>query len=334
MKIPSNIIADIVRFFRDELKSSYEKDELETFIAFCFEEYLNLGRADIFLNFDARISESQLLKFNFAIKELKQYKPIQYILGKADFYGLKFIVNQHVLIPRTETEELVQLIIDSEKTGISNEESRIKVGKGTENQESRVENQESGIENQEASDFAFHNAHLTSHISILDIGTGSGCISISLKKGISSAKIYASDISEEALEVAKQNAIMNNVAVDFFQHDILTESKRFPVKELKFDIIVSNPPYIRISEKEQMQNSVLDHEPHLALFVHGNDPLLFYRSIADFALKNLKENGKLYFEINQAFGPETKQMLETKGFKNIVLVKDLSNNNRIVYCNI
>ena len=222
----------------------------------------------------------------------------------------------------------MQLIIDNDKAEIKNQEFRIK------NQELRTKNQESGIENKEPRTKNQDVSDLTSHISILDIGTGSGCISIALKKSISTAKVYASDVSKEALEVAKQNAIMNNVDVQFLQHDILTENNQFPVKDLKFDIIVSNPPYIGISEKEQMQNNVLNHEPHLALFVNDADPLLFYRAIADFALNNLKQNGKLYFEINQAYGPETKQLLEEKGFKNIILVKDLNNNNRILYCNI
>lgn len=300
MRIPSNKIADVVRFFRDELRSNYENDEVETFIAFCFEEFVGLKRADIFLSSNTTISESELLKFNFAIKDLKQHKPIQYILGKADFYGLKFIVNQHVLIPRPETEELVDLIIK--------------------------ENRESGIRSQDVS-------ILPAPISILDIGTGSGCIPIALKKNIANANVYALDISAEALEIAKQNAVMNNVAVEFFKYDILSPDSLLPAPDLKFDIIVSNPPYICISEKDQMQKNVLDYEPHLALFVDDINPLLFYKAIANFALKYLKQNGKLYFEINEAFGFEAKGMLENKGFKNVILKKDLNNKNRILQCN-
>lgn len=312
MHIPSNKIADVVRYFRDELKDTYEKGEIEAFIAYCFEEYLNLNRTDIFLNFNSTISESELLKFNFAIKDLKQYKPLQYIIGKADFYGLKFIVNQHVLIPRPETEELVQLIIDNEKNGIKDQDARTKT--------------------RDVSDLQAHISHLTSHISILDIGTGSGCIPIALKKNIASSTIYAVDISAQALDVAKKNADLNNVYVEFFYHDILGDG--FPIPDLKFDIIVSNPPYICRSEKVQMQKNVLDYEPHLALFINDDNPLLFYNAIADFALKYLKKNGKLYFEINRAFGLETKQMLEKKGFKNIILKKDINNNYRILHCNI
>ena len=292
MRIASNKITDVLRFFRDELKDIYEKDELETIIAYCFEEYLNIKRGELILRINDTISESELLKFNFAIKALKQQKPIQYILGKADFYGSKFIVNEHVLIPRPETEELVDLIV---------KEFKVQSLKFPE-------------------------------ISILDIGTGSGCIPIVLKKNIPSAKVVALDISEKALEVAKQNAEMNNVEIDFICTDILNPKSQILNPKLQVDIIVSNPPYIRISEKDQMQKNVLDHEPHLALFVADNDPLLFYKAIANMALKQLKPNGKLYFEINQAYGGETKRMLESKGFKNAQLVKDINNKNRILRC--
>ncbi len=305
MRIPSNKIADIVRFFRDELKNIYESNEIEIFIGYCFEEYLGLKRADIVLNGSVPVNESELLKFNFAVKDLKQHKPIQYILGKADFYGLKFIVNSNVLIPRPETEELVHLIIKESKV------SQSKAGEGA----------VSGIEN--------------SNLKILDIGTGSGCIAIALKKNIPDAQITAVDISVEAIKTAQQNAALNNTAVEFYQHDI------FSSKEIGegrgagiYDVIVSNPPYIRLLEKEQMEKGVLDYEPHLALFVEDNDPLLFYKKIADFALKHLSKNGKLYFEINQAFGPEVKLLLENNGFENVQLLKDLNNNYRIIKANI
>lgn len=309
MRIPSNKIADIVRFFRDELDGLYEKEEIETFIAYCFEEFIGLKRADIFLNGTTTISESELLKFNFAIKDLKQNKPIQYILGKADFYGLKFIVNSDVLIPRPETEELVDLII---------KENREKIIEG---KERRAESGERAIENEEAN-------------RILDIGTGSGCIAIALKKHLDSSSIYALDVSEQALSVAKQNAVLNKVDVEFFPHDILS-ANILPLRDgILFDCIVSNPPYIGISEKALMGNNVVDFEPHLALFVKDTDPLLFYKVIADFAKTHLKKNGKIYFEINQAYGPKTQEMLIAKGFQNVGLVKDLNSNDRILFGNI
>ncbi len=320
MRIVANKIVDIVRFFREELTNLYEKEEIETFIAYCFEEYLNLKRADIFLNNNSAISESELLKFNFAVKDLKQNKPIQYILGKADFYGLKFIVNPHVLIPRPETEELVHLIIKERKAPPNPPEGR--EFQGTSQTENIFGSYSSSL------------GRLEGAPSFLDIGTGSGCISIALKKNIPSAKLYALDISTEALDVAKQNAVFNNVDVEFVEHDIFSPDFPFQNPDLKFDCIVSNPPYICISEKSQMHKNVLEHEPHLALFAKDSDPLLFYNTIADFALKHLKQSGKLYFEINQSLGIEIKQMLKTKGFKKTLLFKDLNNNNRMVCCTI
>ncbi len=301
MRIPSNKINDVVRFFRDELKDLYDKEELETFIAYCFEEFVNIKRIDIALRGADTISESELLKFNFAIKDLKKNKPIQYILGKADFFGLKFIVNEYVLIPRQETEELVKLVIK-------------------EIQESRFKNQD--------------NLSSSTLISILDVGTGSGCIPIVLKNKIPSAKVYSIDISEKAIEIAKQNAKSNAVDVEFIQHDILSEKQIVFSSEIKFDIIVSNPPYIREFEKKQMHKNVLDYEPHIALFVNDDEPLLFYKAIADFAIKQLNPNGKIYFEINEVFGLETKEMLENKGFKNVSVVKDINDKNRILRANI
>jgi len=288
MRIASNKISDVIRFFREELNNFYEKDEIEIFIQYCFEYFLNFKKSDILLRKNETISESELLKFNFAIKDLKQFKPIQYILGNVDFYGLKFYVNGQVLIPRNETEELVDLILNDIKL--------------------------LPIKNQ--------------NLSILDIGTGSGCIPIALKKNMLAAQVYGIDVSEEALKVAKLNAELNKVEVGFILDDIINPS--FKSDFLKFDIIVSNPPYISVSEKATMSKNVLDYEPHLALFVLDNDPLLFYKAIADFALKHLHKNGKLYFEINQNFGTETKLLLKNKGFKNVQLIKDLNRNNRII----
>ena len=285
MKIASNKIKDILRFFREELKDVYENDELETIIAYCFEAFLNMKRSDLTLKSEDTISESELLKFNFAIKDLKNQKPIQYILGEADFYRLKFKVNEKVLIPRPETEELVDLIIKDTKM------------------QSPV---------------------------IIDIGTGSGCIPVALKKNIPSAKVSAIDISKEALEVANENAKLNGVEVEFVLKDILIPITNNQQPITTFDIIVSNPPYICISEKETMHKNVLDFEPHLALFVNDTDPLLFYKAICDFALIHLNKNGKIYFEINQSLASETKNMLENKGFKNVELIKDLNNNFRIL----
>ncbi len=294
MKIASNRIKDIVRFFHEELNNVYEKEELEAMMAYCFEAFLKMTRSEISLQSEKTVSESELLKFNFAVKNLKQHKPLQYILGEATFYRLKLKVNEHVLIPRPETEELVDLIIK-------------------ENQRARSKNQD---------------------FSIIDIGTGSGCISIALKKNIPLASIFAMDISKEALKVAKQNAKENGVEVEFILDSILHLTSDISHPTSQFDIIVSNPPYICKSEMKTMGKNVLDYEPHLALFVENEDPLLFYKAICDFAKKHLKKDGKIYFEINQSLSSETKNLLENKGFKNVELIKDLSNNYRILRGNI
>lgn len=286
MKIASTKIADVIRFFREELKDSYEPGEVETFISYCFEAYLNFSKTDLLVKSTGSMSESELLKFNFAVKQLKQQRPIQYILGKADFYRLQFIVNEQVLIPRPETEELVDLIIREYKQ--------------------------------------------MQTPTILDIGTGSGCIAITLKKNLQAATVTAIDVSEEALKVASQNATLNQAEVSFFQQDILKVNTMPAAAPQQFDCIVSNPPYICFSERNEMEKNVLEHEPHLALFVPDEDPLLFYKAIADFALIHLKPRGKLYFEINAAYGLETRQMLEIKGFKNVILISDLNNKNRIL----
>ena len=286
MKIASTKISDVIKFFRQELTGLYDDGEIETFIRYCFESYLNFTTTDLLLNVSQNIHESELLKFNSAVKQLKRYRPIQYILGWADFYKLKFRVTDEVLIPRPETEELVELILQDIKEKPA--------------------------------------------VAVLDIGTGSGCIAIALKKNKPAANVFAIDISETALELAKQNAKLNQTEITFFQHDILDGSTTGCFQPEYVDCIVSNPPYICISEKEKMSKNVLDYEPHLALFVKDADPLLFYKAIADFSLQHLNKEGVLYFEVNEAYGLETKAMLHEKGFKNLALIRDLNNKNRIL----
>jgi release factor glutamine methyltransferase len=220
--------------------------------------------------------------FNNYINQLKKGIPIQYVLGEADFYQLKFKVNEHVLIPRPETEELVYLILQDAK--------------------------------------------ISQPKSIIDIGTGSGCIPIALKKHLPNTAISAIDVSENAIAVAKENALKNKVEIDFTIADALhLEPKNFQ----KFDVIVSNPPYIALSEMEDMEANVTKHEPHLALFVEDENPLIFYQKIADFALTNLQQNGVLYFEINQALAQETQELLEQIGFITEI-IKDINQNDRMI----
>jgi len=270
--------------FIKELSPFYDAYEAESFFYLILEDKHKLRQIDLALNHELSFVQTDFVVWDLILNQLKKEIPIQYLLGKTHFYGLEFEVNENVLIPRPETEELVEWII--------NENSKTDKSK---------------------------------KIKILDIGTGSGCIAISLAKNIPNAEVYAIDVSKKAIETAKRNAIRNKVEVTFILQDILKTD------ELKcnFDIIVSNPPYVRNLEKEEIKKNVLDYEPHLALFVEDNDALIFYRKIAELAKKNLSENGQLYFEINQYLGKEMTNLLEKLDFKKIELRKDIYNNDRM-----
>ena len=284
MKVPSNLVRDIRNYYCEQLCSIYDKNESNTLILILFEYYFNINRIKMSLEPELRLSESEMLKLHFAVKDLLKNKPIQYIIGETEFCDLKFIVNENVLIPRPETSELVRLIANS--------------------------HQPSTISN------------------ILDIGTGSGCIAISLAKMIPQSNVYALDISEKALDVAKENAINNNVNITFIHDDILTKTQT--LTQTKFDIIVSNPPYVRELEKVDMHNNILQWEPHNALFVSDEDPLIFYRSILEFSKKHLKENGEIWFEINEYLGKEMKALCEEVGLSNIEIYKDFRDKERFL----
>ncbi len=279
--------------FLQALSSLYDEKEIKSFFYLTLEKLHQKKRIDLALQPDLAMDETQLAQWETVLTELKTYKPIQYILGETEFYGLPFLVNENVLIPRPETEELVQLIL--------------------------VESQKSKVES----------------FKILDIGTGSGCIPISLKKNLPSAEVFAIDVSKNALEVAQKNAEINGVEVNFTEANILlTDSLALPTHNSQlttlFDIIVSNPPYVRNLEKAEINSNVLEFEPHLALFVEDNDALLFYRKITELAKNHLSENGKLYFEINQYLGKETVALVESYGFKNVQLLKDIYGNDRMI----
>jgi len=281
--------------FLEELSSLYDEKEIESFFYLTLEKLHQKKRIDLALQPDLSMDETQLTQWETVLTELKTYKPIQYILGETEFYGLPFLVNENVLIPRPETEELVELIINNEK-----KEKREKA-----------------------------------KVNILDIGTGSGCIPISLKKNLPSAEVFAIDVSPNALEVAQKNAEINRVEVNFIEANILlTDSLALPTRNSQlattFDIIVSNPPYVRNLEKAEINPNVLEFEPHLALFVEDNDALLFYRKITELAKNHLAESGKLYFEINQYLGKETVALVESYGFKNVQLIKDIYGNDRMI----
>lgn len=271
MRIPSNKVCDIERFAYRELEDIYNRNEIRTLLQMMFEHFLGWSVAHLLISKNATINQSDLLKLNFAIKDLRAGKPIQYIIGSTEFCDLTLSVSPHTLIPRPETAELVYLIADKEK-----------------------ERQPQYI---------------------LDLCTGSGCIAIALAKAFPAAKVFASDISAEAMAVAKKNAECNKAEVSFVIADILREEN--PAGE-SYDIIVSNPPYVREMEKVMMNRNVLDYEPHIALFVPDGDPLMFYRHIAEFASKHLRTGGKLYLEINEALGNETAALLEKQGYRPII----------------
>lgn len=261
-------------------------DEKQQLVIRVMEHELALSTTEILMEKEPEVSSEVLAQLDNIIQRLNQNEPIQYIFGEADFLGRKFMVNPAVLIPRRETEELVKLV-PHPAAPISDEPTEIR---------------------------------------IVDIGTGSGCIAISLKALLPQANVFATDISDEALAVAQQNVERLEPAVQLIKHDILTED--IPVTDV--DILVSNPPYITQQEKKIMRQNVVDYEPHVALFVPDSDPLVFYKALAARAKKVLKPAGKVLVEINERMGMDTANVFEAEGYSDISIVKDISNKDRIV----
>jgi release factor glutamine methyltransferase len=273
-----------------ELQELYDKNEIDSFFKLLIAYQLDLSSVDIALNPNLDITQHDLDFLLNALVDLKQENPIQYVLGETEFYGLPFRVTKDTLIPRPETEELVDWILKD-------------------------------------STFTTKDSKLN----ILDIGTGSGCIAISLAKNLPQATVYALDISPKALKIAQQNAELNNVVINFIEHDILSQNNTHnAMQHLTFDIVVSNPPYVRHLEKKEINNNVLQHEPHQALFVANDDPLIFYHKIANFAKEKLSKNGHLFFEINQYLSAETQQLLQKKNYTAVELKKDVFDNYRML----
>lgn len=272
-----------VAFLRKELAGIFPRQEIESLIFLIFEKVKGYSRTQFLLSKEKELSDEELFEINNIVARLKKHEPIQYILGTTEFYGLPFYAVPGVLIPRPETEELVQWIIQENQLGSP---------------------------------------------SILDICTGSGCIAVALKKNIPRATVNACDISPVCIDTAIRNAQLNATDIAVAEYDILKQIPKvaFPT----FDIIVSNPPYVRESEKEMMEKNVLEYEPALALFVSDKEPLLFYERIADFSLKHLHPKGQLYFEINEAFGKQCLEMLHGKGFLQIMIKKDLNGKDRMI----
>lgn len=275
-------IKDYRTYFLEKLVPVFEATEAENFFAIILEELKGWKRIDLAMNPEYEMTGEEIAEWNDILSQLEAQRPIQYIFGKAHFYGLEFKVDENTLIPRPETEELVEWIINDSRHA--------------------------------------------QNLKVLDIGTGSGCIAISLAKNLKEAEVSAIDVSEKALGIAKENTAANDADVTFHRINILEAE----ALSEKYDIIVSNPPYVRHLEKAEIKPNVLEYEPHLALFVEDNDPLIFYRKIAVLAKKHLTQNGRLYFEINQYLGPETVAMLEALGFRGIILKKDFVGNDRMV----
>lgn len=284
MFVNSNSVGQIITYYQEKLSALYPGNEVKNITEIMFEHFMGWDKMTLRSNNEYSLSESELLLFHKSLKRLLKNEPLQHITGEMEFYSLPFKVNNNVLIPRPETEELVDLVI--------------KECKGSE--------------------------------TILDIGTGSGCISISLKKHLKNTLVYGVDISENALVVARDNAVLNSTEVTFVKEDILQMSSIENSIKKGFDVIISNPPYITNSEKALMSENVLTFEPHVALFIEDDEPLLFYDKIGRLAYDNLSSGGKLYFEINEHYGGHTMALLKSIGFSDIRMIKDLQNKDRIV----
>ncbi|WP_435622649.1 peptide chain release factor N(5)-glutamine methyltransferase [Flagellimonas sp.] len=285
------LLSEIKSIYHKELGKIYPKEEIDHLFYRSIEHHLGLERFVLVIQPQFTLTKGEEEPLFRTLSSLKQEIPLQYVLGKTHFMDLEFQVNEHVLIPRPETEELVHWVLDD----ISSQTSDI--------------------------------GHQTSDIKVLDIGTGSGCIPVALAKNLPNLEVHALDISSQALKVAKENAAKNKAEVTFHQHNILDFSLKL---ELEFDIIVSNPPYVREMEKSKIENNVKKFEPEMALFVPDEKPLIFYEAIAQFASKYLKDNGLLYLEINQYLGQETQALLEAHNFLEIELRKDIFGNDRML----
>jgi len=318
-------IKDLRSTFETRLRDHYPLEEIQSFFQIAMDHFLKYSRMDLVLRLEEELAEATVQNMHRVVSRLEKHEPIQYIIGTTEFYGLPFKVTPDTLIPRPETEELVDWIVEDEK-----EREEVSVGKENEEESSRRQKKERKEEIKESEENG--NDQNDSYqskqklVSILDIGTGSGCIAVSLAKHLANVEVTGYDISQDALQIASENAVANEVAVTFKQVDILQAEKLEP----SFDIIVSNPPYVRELEKEEIQSNVLDHEPHTALFVSNTDPLIFYRTIGQLAFDNLSGNGWLFFEVNQYLGKETVQLLKDIGFTSVQLRKDIFGNDRMI----
>jgi release factor glutamine methyltransferase len=285
MFVVENTVESIKSYMIDRLCDFYSEREINYFFKVAVCKRLNIEDAQFILASKNRLSESDLLFFRNIVKRLQDREPFQYIIGETWFYNIKVKCDKRALIPRPETEELVDLIIK---------------------------------ENQNKS-----------NLNLLDLCSGSGCIAISLAKNLKESKLIGIEFSQDAIDLSKKNALLNHVAVSFLYGNVL-ENLPVEIEDKSLDIIVSNPPYIPFKDKEKMEKNVLDFEPHIALFVSDENPLIFYKSIAKHATYKLKNKGLLYFEIHEDYGFETKKMLEEIGFENVIILQDLQEKNRFI----
>jgi release factor glutamine methyltransferase len=283
MNIQGVQIRTACEYIKKELAGIYSEREIYSLTYIILEDILNMRRHEIMLDTSVKLDEEHAEKLTNIVQQLKDGRPVQYILGYTFFCGLKLHVSPRVLIPRPETEELVYWIVERE--------------------------------------------YETPSV-IVDIGTGSGCIALALQNHYPSSTVYATDSSPGALAVARENAISHKLQVHFFRNDILTEE--FCPENIAADILVSNPPYVKESEKQMLDYRILAHEPHSALFVDNNDPLLFYKSILRQSDRMLKQGGRIYFEIHEHTGKEMTALLHKSGYQDIELKKDINDKDRMI----
>ena len=287
------------QYLKEQLEKLYEESEAGNIANIAIEEISHQTKAERVSNKEQQLSQEQLNKFYQYLQRLKTHEPIQYIINKAWFYGMELYVDKNVLIPRPETEELVEWIVKEVKASGKNVFER-----------------------------GAMQADVTTQLKILDIGTGSGCIALALKKTMPKAEVWGCDVSEEALNVARRNGSDLDIRVDFQGLNFLDEAQQNLLPSV--DIIVSNPPYIPLKEKKQMNANVANYEPHSALFVPDHDPLIFYKAIVHFAKKRLHENGTIYLEIHEESATAVVNLFKENGCNNIELRKDMQGKNRMI----
>ena len=281
-------LQEIKKNFQEELKGIFSSEEIDMFFFMIVQKEFGFSKSKTLASLKEEVSMGESIMIHGCLNRLKKSEPIQYILEETEFYGLPFKVSPYVLIPRPETEELVDWVVQEYKN------------------------------------------HKSESLELLDIGTGSGCIAVSLAKKLHWANISALDVSKKALGVAEENAQHNQVETDFFERDIL-QADSLPKS---YDVIISNPPYVRESEKKAMQKNVLNYEPHTALYVDDEDPLRYYQKIAHLAKKHLTSGGALYFEINEYLSEELIELLQNEGFKRCILKQDLFGKDRMLKCSL